>query len=434
LHANLLFYIMQSDSYKTKKCFIFIYIFNNFHKILTLTLMKKSLFIVAMVAVLALWSCERENAVTSSGEEQSFVSTTVGDAIPGQYVVLLKEGSTSVKSAKLSYEGAQVLMRSEMQKVLAASNISARDALQVYSASVEGFAVKLSEKEASVLEKNPAVMGVWPDRLFVLGKPGTTPTPLPAEVTPPGITLVGGGATYTGDHKVFIIDTGIDLDHPDLNVNTSLGITYVPRTTSADDDNGHGTHCAGIVAAIDNTVGVVGVAAGASVVPVKVLDKRGSGLMSTIIAGVDYVTAKGLAGDAVNMSLGGGVYEPLDLKVVAMGAKGLFVALAAGNESDDAENHSPARAEGNNIYTISACDNNKVWAYFSNYGNPPIDYCAPGVSIKSTYKGGTLATMSGTSMAAPHACGVLLATGGNPQSGDNVIGDPDGSPDPIIHK
>ena len=156
--------------------------------------------------------------------------------------------------------------------------------------------------------------------------------------------------------------------------------------------------------------------------------------MSTIIAGVDFVTSNGKPGDAVNMSLGGGAYEPLDLKVVGMGEEGLFVALAAGNESDDAENHSPARAEGNNIYTVSACDKNRVWAYFSNYGNPPIDYCAPGVSVLSTYKGGTLATMSGTSMAAPHVCGVLLATGGNPKSDGSVTGDPDGNPDPIVHK
>jgi subtilisin family serine protease len=133
------------------------------------------------------------------------------------------------------------------------------------------------------------------------------------------------------------------------------------------------------------------------------------------------------------MSLGGGIYEPLDLKVVAMGAKGIFVALAAGNESDDANNHSPARANGPNIYTISACDVNDYFASFSNYGNPPVDFCAPGVGILSTYKGDALATMSGTSMAAPHACGVLLVTNGNPKTSGYVINDPDGEPDPIIH-
>jgi len=396
--------------------------------------MKKFLLIFAVATAIVIGSCERTPDNLLPEDEQSFVRISQEDIIPGQYVVLLKEGTTSLKLAKHGYKEAQVLMRSEMQKVLSASEISEKEPLQVYTESIEGFAVNLSEKEARSLAKNQGVLGVWPDRMITLAKPGTNPTPLPAEVTPPGIGRVGGGATYTGTKKIWIIDTGIDLDHPDLNVDAVSGKTFVARTTTADDDNGHGTHCAGIAAAIDNAVGVVGVAAGAKVVPVKVLDKRGSGLMSVIISGVDYVTAGGVAGDAVNMSLGGGAYEPLDLKVAAMGAKGLFVALAAGNESDDADNHSPARADGANIYTISACDVNDVWAYFSNYGNPPIDYCAPGLNILSTYKGGTLAIMSGTSMAAPHACGVLLDSGGKPGFLGYVTGDPDGEPDPIIHK
>lgn len=394
--------------------------------------MKNLLLFFAAVTFLAFGSCERASDDALLNEDQKLDRLQDGDIIPGQYVVLLKDGVTSLKLAKLGYQDAQALMRVEMQKILRASDISEKEPLQVYTASVEGFAVNLSEKEAESLARNPGVRGVWPDKIVVLAKPGSSVTPLPDEVTPPGITRVGGGATYTGNNKIWIIDTGIDTDHPDLNVNASLGKTFVSRTTTPDDDNGHGTHCAGIAAAIDNTVGVVGVAAGATVVPVKVLDKRGSGAMSVIIAGVDFVTANGAEGDAVNMSLGGSVYDPLDTKVIAMGAKGLFVSLAAGNESDDANNHSPARANGTNIYTISACDSKDVWASFSNYGNPPVDFCAPGVSILSTYKGGTLATMSGTSMAAPHACGVLLVTGGSPQNGGYVIGDPDGNADPII--
>ena len=396
--------------------------------------MKKILLIFAVASAMVISSCDRTTDSLSMDDEQLLVKINDGDIIPGQYVVLLKDGVTSVKSAKLGYKDAQILMRSEMLKVLSASDISEREPLQVYTAAIEGFAVRLSEKEAMTLEKNPGVIGVWPDKMVILARPVQPPTPLPAEVTPPGITRVGGGATYTGTNKIWIIDTGIDLDHPDLNVDGASGKTFVSRTTTPDDDNGHGTHCAGIAAAIDNTVGVVGVAAGAKVVPVKVLDKRGSGAMSVIIAGVDFVTANGVPGDAVNMSLGGSPYDPLDAKVVAMGAEGLFVSLAAGNESDDANNHSPARANGLNIYTISACDVNDNWASFSNYGNPPIDFCAPGVSILSTYKGGTLATMSGTSMAAPHACGVLLITGGNPDFKGYVNNDPDGNPDQIIHR
>ena len=378
-----------------------------------------------------LGACERapENLV----QEDDYIKTSL-EVIPGQYVVLLKGDFGFVKSDAMSYDDAQIAMTGITKNMLAVSGIAERDPLFVYSEGLPGFAIKLSDSEVAMLEKNPNVRGIWPDMMFILGKPAPSPVPLPAEVTPPGITRVGGGATYTGLRRAWIIDTGIDLDHADLNVDVLNARTFVTRTTTANDDNGHGTHCAGIVAAIDNTVGVVGVAAGAPVVPVKVLDKRGSGAYSVIIAGVDYVTATGLAGDAANMSLGGGVYEPLDLKVVAMGAKGIFVALAAGNESDNANNHSPARANGVNVYTISACDVNDVFASFSNYGNPPIDYCAPGVSILSTYYNGGLATMSGTSMAAPHACGVLLATGGHPTTSGFVLSDPDGNPDPIIHK
>ena len=392
----------------------------------------KKLLLCAAAAALLLGACER--APEPVAQEDGYITTSL-EVIPGQYVVLLKGDFGYVKSGTMSYDDAQVAMTAVTKNILAKAGIYDREPLQVYSAGIPGFAVKLDESEALALEKNPNVRGVWPDMMFILAKPAPAPTPLPTpEVTPPGITRVGGGATYTGSRRAWIIDTGIDLDHQDLNVDAVNGKTFVSRTTTPNDDNGHGTHCAGIVAAKDNDGGVVGVAAGAPVVPVKVLDKRGSGAMSVIIAGVDWVTANGVAGDAANMSLGGSVYEPLDLEVIEMGAKGIFVSLAAGNESDDANNHSPARANGVNIWTISACDVTDTFASFSNYGNPPIDYCAPGVSILSTYNNGGLATMSGTSMAAPHACGVFLATGGKATTSGYVKNDPDGNPDPIIHE
>jgi len=392
--------------------------------------MKKLLLCCAAFALLFV-SCEKSSENLS---RQDDLVTTSLEVIPGQYVVLLKGDFGYVKSESTSYEASQLAMADVTRNILAKAGITGREPLAVYSAAVTGFAVNLTDAEVATLENNANVRGIWPDMMFILKKPGTDPTPTPSETTPPGITRVGGGATYTGSHKAWIIDTGIDLDHPDLNVDADAGKTFVTRTTTPDDDNGHGTHCAGIVAAIDNTIGVVGVAAGAKVVPVKVLDKRGSGAYSVIIAGIDFVAGKASAGDAVNMSLGGSAYDPIDDAVIAMAGKGLFVALAAGNESDDAGNHSPARANAPTIFTISACDASDNFASFSNYGNPPVDYCAPGVSIYSTYKGGAYATMSGTSMAAPHACGVLLATGGSPKTDGYVNGDPDGDPDPIIHE
>jgi len=391
--------------------------------------MKKFL-LCAAAAALVLGACERTTEPVT--QEDDYIKTSV-EVIPGQYVVLLKGDFGYVKSGNMSFDDAQLAMTVVTKNILAKAGIYDREPLQVYSTAVQGFAVNLSDIEVVVLEQNLNVKGIWPDQMFTLAKPGTDPSVPPAQETPYGILRVGGGATYTGTHRAWIIDTGIDLDHPDLNVNTALAKTFVPRGTSADDDNGHGTHCAGIVAAKNNTIGVVGVAAGATVVPVKVLDRRGSGAYSVIIAGVNYVAGAATSGDAVNMSLGGGAYDPIDLAVINMANKGLFVALAAGNESDYAENHSPARADDNTIFTISACGTGDLWASFSNWGNPPVDYCAPGVYIKSTYKNGGYTTMSGTSMAAPHACGVLLVTNGNPKTSGYVKNDPDGNADPIIH-
>ena len=393
--------------------------------------MKKILLALAILTLL-MYSCEKEKNIQPSLNDSEIATSSSDDLIPGQYIVILKGDVTALKSAVSTESARKALVQEEASRILSRADIGEKELDGVYGSALKGFSVSLDEKEAAALKGESEVYGVWQDRVVTLKKPGTVPTDPPAQSIPYGITRVGS-INYTGDHVAWIIDTGIDLDHPDLNVDASRSKTFVIRTTTAEDDNGHGSHCAGIVAAIDNEIGVVGVAAGATVVGVKVLNRRGSGTMTDIIAGVDYVAANAAAGDAANMSLGGGIYEPLDLAVQALGEAEVLVALAAGNETDDADNHSPARAEGENLYTISAMDVYDYFASFSNYGEH-VDYCAPGVSILSTYKSGGYATMSGTSMAAPHVCGLLLATGGNLSSDGNVNGDPDGDPDPIAVK
>ena len=163
------------------------------------------------------------------------------------------------------------------------------------------------------------------------------------------------------------------------------------------------------------------------------LSSRGSGSYSGVVAGVDHVAANGSSGDVANMSLGGGFSQAMNDAVEAAAAEGIKFALAAGNSAADAKNYSPASANGPNIFTISAMGEGDLWASFSNYGNPPIDYCAPGVFIKSTWKDGGYNTISGTSMATPHVAGLLLLE--NTQTDGNVIGDPDEMGDPIlVHK
>lgn len=311
------------------------------------------------------------------------------------------------------------------------------EVLTVYSKTINGAALKLSAEGAEALRKRKEVAYVEEDHIVALapggkGKPGGGGSA--SQSIPYGITRVGGAATYSGSNAAWVVDTGIDLDHEDLNVDASRGynaFTSGKDARSLDDGNGHGSHVAGTIAAIDNNVGVIGVAAGATVIPVKVLDSRGSGSYSGVIKGVDHVGANAANGDVANLSLGGPISQALDDAVVAASGNGVKFVLAAGNESDDANNHSPARANGPAVYTISAMDINDNFASFSNYGSP-VDYAAPGVAIESTWKDGGYNTISGTSMAAPHAAGILLW--GSFSTDGTVNGDPDGNPDPIMHR
>ncbi|MBX7541065.1 S8 family serine peptidase [Qipengyuania sp. GH29] len=321
------------------------------------------------------------------------------------------------------------------------ANAAGGSVMHSYQNTIRGFAVRASAQGvANMQARNPRIAFCEQDQVMNSdarpdgvgarrGKPGGGGTTQPAEQTPWGITRVGGGQSgFTG--RAWVIDSGVDMDHPDLNVSQTEGATFIARTKSPDDDNGHGTHVAGTIGGIKgNGIGTVGVAAGATIIPIKVLDRRGSGSNSGVIAGVDFAGANFKPGDVANMSLGGGFSQALNDAVIAAAAKGLVFALAAGNESTSATTKSPASANGDNIYTISSFANGDNWSSFSNYGNPPVDYAEPGSSIFSTYKDGGYATLSGTSMASPHAAGLLLL--GNIRSGGTVKGDPDGNPDTI---
>lgn len=395
---------------------------------------------LALSLGIALVACQpEENLPLDDSQALEIIKYQHGDIIPGKYIVTLKTTGLNLRK-DLTYESVQASMRKSGSTLLSKYRIAEASIEHVYGSTIEGFSVSLSDEQYKLLAQDPSVKAIEPDRIIALAPPpgkgpgggggggggGST-----TQSTPWGIARVGGPVNYTGSGKAFIIDTGIDLDHPDLNV-ASYGFnafTSGKDGGSLDDGNGHGTHVAGTVAALNNTIGVVGVAAGALVVPVKVLNSRGSGSYSGVIEGVDYVGANGKSGDVANMSLGGPTSDALDAAVLAAANKGIRFAIAAGNSSANAGNYSPARVNGTNIYTVSSMAKGDNWSSFSNFGNPPVDYCAPGSSILSTWKGGGYNTISGTSMAAPHVAGILLL--GSVKSGGTVKDDPDGNPDSI---
>ncbi len=359
--------------------------------------------------------------------DETAVEARSGDPIPGRYIVVMSSDAlVAGKAPAQQAEGLAAEYGVEPQ--------------YVYGGGFTGFAGAVSGRELARLADDVRVAYIEPDRrvvldpITILGGNGKGKKPgggsQPEQSTPWGITRVNGGSG-TPAGVAWIVDTGIDTDHPDLNVDASRGFSVFTRgkDSSTNDGNGHGTHVAGTIAAENNLIGVIGVAPGATVIPVKVLNSRGSGSYSGVIAGVEFVGTHGVAGDVANLSLGGPVSQAMDDAVVAASGKVKFF-LAAGNESDDANNHSPARANGANVYTISAIAEGDGFAYFSNFGNPPVDYAAPGVAVLSTWKDGGYNTISGTSMATPHAAGVGLL--GALRADGTATGDPDGNPDPIV--
>ena len=237
-----------------------------------------------------------------------------------------------------------------------------------------------------------------------------------AQLLPRGVNRVDGdlSSTVSGNGAgsvnvdIAIVDTGIQISHPDLNVYRQK--SFVSYTTSANDDHGHGTHVAGIAAAKDNTIGVVGVAPGARLWAVKVLGSSGSGSVSTVIKGIDYVTDNAGLIDIANLSLGCECPSTSLNTAISNSVKaGITYVVAAGNSGKNAASFSPANHPS--VIAVSAivdsdgkCGHSGTsttyggddrFASFSNYGSV-IDIAAPGVSIYSTYKGGTYATLSGT--------------------------------------
>lgn len=360
-----------------------------------------------------------------------------GDVVPGQYIVVLRDFADPGLASK------------DMESTYGAK------VRHVYNVALRGFAATIPAAQLDAARKDQRVRYIVPDRIVRIFQK-TPPPPVPQQ-TPTGVNRIDADLSTTAkidgiDERVnvdiAVIDTGVAAV-PDINrfkfvscLNSLIAGCVEGSGTGkgGSDRNGHGTHVAGSAAAIDNTVGVVGVAPGARIWAVQVLNAQGFGTDSDVIAGINYVAAHAGEIEVANMSLGGpGLndnncgrtnQDPMHEAICNAVALGVVFVVAAGNEAQDANISTPAAypevitvsafadsdGQGGGLGPSTTYGPDDTIASFSNFGSA-VDIAAPGVSIRSTWNNGQYVTISGTSMASPHVAGaaaLYIATHGKP--------------------
>ncbi len=338
------------------------------------------LFVVVVFAIANLFIATQASAGNPDPNARPAAAVS-GKLIPNRYIVTLKGGK-------------------QTQAVAAVAQIEPD---MVFTDALNGFVATLTPAQAQALQHNPAVAAVEQDQEVTLDATQT----MDGNGDPWGLDRIDQRAlplsrTYTYNStgagvRVYVIDTGLQANHPDFGGRAQN--VYDAFGGNGEDCQGHGTHVGGTIAGA-----TYGVAKSAYVRGVKVLNCSGSGSTSGIIAAVDWVRKNAVKPAVANMSLGGGYSSALNTAVTNLANSGVFVAVAAGNEGQNACNVSPASASG--TYTVAAADKTDTRASFSNYG-ACVDGYAPGVAIKSAWLNSGTNTISGTSMASPHVAGVV---------------------------
>jgi subtilisin family serine protease len=354
---------------------------------------SRKLLLVALGGTLALTACMPDqldvtDPLQPRAEEASRAARTV---IPGQYIVVLRPETADVDG-------------------LANSLVSAEDGtlLNTYRHTIKGFAARLPERAVERLRANPNVLMVEQDEVVELM--GTTQTPATWGIDRVDQRNAPRDNSYTyfatgAGVDAYIIDTGIRYTHNEFGGRASFGVDYINDGRNGADCNGHGTHVAGTVGG-----STYGVAKNVSLISVRVFACSGGSAWETIIAAIDWVTARHVAKPSpkrpsvVNMSLGGGRFQPVNDAVTASVAQGVHHAIAAGNDGQNACNYSPASTP--EAVTVGGTNIGEGRQY--NFG-PCVDLFAPGVSITSAWwqNDTQINTISGTSMATPHVAGAM---------------------------
>lgn len=385
-----------------------------------------------------------------------------GKFVKGSYIVWLDQNITAA-DVKAKAMDTALMINLVKDQLIANGTIQATEndvveapTNRIWTASIQGFLIKgVPDSLLPTLRQTSGVAYVQPDRIisvsnavksdFINRKNQKVQHSLRSmqevQITPWGVKRVGGPIDLTTvpnpKGRIFVIDTGISTKTNDLKIDKTLSINFVAddngniNPKAWKDEFGHGTHVAGIIAALDNGINVVGVVPGATVVAVKVCYLNNC-QDSDLIAGLEHVYINGKKGDVVNMSLGGRMFHvpnAVNAAVESIASRGIKFAIAAANDADDAKLYYPASAFGTNIYTVSCYDASNTFCSFSNYGQV-VDAGGPGLDIPSLSLDGGVTTKSGTSMSAPHIAGLLFAN--SFMTDGYVKGDKDKYPDPML--
>ncbi len=350
----------------------------------------------------------------------SFHPAATSTAIPGQYIVVLKDQIVEQQISALSGQNVQLMssanvMNFRSQAVASMTNdlmsSSTGEVMKQFHAALPGFVAKMDKKAMQNMLKDSRVAYIEQDQMMKANDTQFNATWGIDRVDQADLPL-DGSYTYTNTGTgvtAYIVDTGILSSHSDFEGRVGSGYTAINDGNGTNDCNGHGTHVAGTVGSE-----TYGLAKNVSLIPVRVLGCNGSGSNSGVIAGVDWVAQNASGPSVANMSLGGSSSTALDNAVENAIDAGITFVVAAGNDNSDACFGSPNRVPA--ALTIASSTSSDARSSFSNYGSC-IDLFAPGSSITSTWSNGGTNTISGTSMAAPHVAGaVALYLQSNPNA------------------